>query len=176
LQISRACRFHLDTLRVAEVVPHLGMPVRGQIRQPVLRKSKPPPGPGGPIPAVLGPIFGVPVRGSGGLQISRTLVRTSVAFWVHGHGGKARISHATPRRVAAVAPRRPGARHEPTKPKCGRGLGGYKDMLLCCFIGFGGPPPGPPPRAWGAKRPPPSAKLLIAHSGMHVFVVLFRVA
>ncbi len=36
---SRVERFHLDTLRVAEVVPHLGLPVLGHNRRHALWKS-----------------------------------------------------------------------------------------------------------------------------------------
>ncbi len=50
-------RFHLDTLRVAEVVPHLGLPLQGPPRRRALRKSKLSPDPEGPIPAPLGPDF-----------------------------------------------------------------------------------------------------------------------
>ncbi len=46
-------RFHLDTLRVAESVPHLGLPIRGPSRRHALRKSKLSPAPNGPIPALL---------------------------------------------------------------------------------------------------------------------------
>ncbi len=53
----------MDSLRVAEVVPNLGLPVLGPLRRRTLRKSKLPLGPGGPgsgLPkpdwgAVLGP-------------------------------------------------------------------------------------------------------------------------
>ena len=50
----RIQRFHLDTLRVAEVVPHLGLPVRGPFRRRTLILAFPEPGgpdfgPGGQI-------------------------------------------------------------------------------------------------------------------------------
>jgi hypothetical protein len=51
---SRIQRLHLDTLRLARVVPHLGLPVRGPMRRHALRKSKASPGPWGP--GLLGPI------------------------------------------------------------------------------------------------------------------------
>ncbi len=38
-------RFHLDTMRMAGVVPHLGLPVRGPLRQHGRGKSKLSPGP-----------------------------------------------------------------------------------------------------------------------------------
>ena len=57
---SRIERFHLHTPRVAEVVPHLGLPVRGQIGRPLLRKyASPGPG-GGPTLALPGRILGGP--------------------------------------------------------------------------------------------------------------------
>ncbi len=52
---DRIERLHLeDTLRVAEVVPHLGLPVRSTIPT----KTHASPGPGGPIPALIGPTLG----------------------------------------------------------------------------------------------------------------------
>ncbi len=57
---------HLDTLRVAEVVPHLGPPVLGHIGGALRSKYKISPGPWGPIPALLGPVWGVPGPGPGG--------------------------------------------------------------------------------------------------------------
>ncbi len=60
----RVVHFHLDMLMVAEVAPHLGLPVRGPTRRDALQKSEICPGPGGPIPTVLGPVWGVFVPGS----------------------------------------------------------------------------------------------------------------
>ncbi len=37
---TRISRAHLDTLKVAEVVPHLGLPILGQIGVPLLGKYK----------------------------------------------------------------------------------------------------------------------------------------
>ncbi len=51
---SSITRFHLNTLRVAEVVPHLGLPV---IRQHTRRESKFAPGPGVPTPDLPGKLF-----------------------------------------------------------------------------------------------------------------------
>ncbi len=57
---SRTEHFHLATLRMAEVVPHLGLPVQGRIRRHALRESKLSPGPGRPIPILLSRIWGSP--------------------------------------------------------------------------------------------------------------------
>ncbi len=51
---------------MAEVVPHLGLPVQGPFCQRALGKSKLSSGPGGPTLAPLGPIWVVPGAGPGG--------------------------------------------------------------------------------------------------------------
>ncbi len=51
--------FYIDTLRMAEVVPHFGLPVRVIAKSSTRpTKIRGPPGSGGPIPALLGLIFG----------------------------------------------------------------------------------------------------------------------
>jgi hypothetical protein len=58
----------LNALGVAEVVPHLGLPIREPICRHALRQSMVSPGPGGPIPALLGSILEVSGPGPGGLR------------------------------------------------------------------------------------------------------------
>ncbi len=75
---SRIHPFHLDTLRVAESVPHLGPPVRGPIRRNALRKSKV--APGAPIPALLGPTWGVLAQPGGGRKIRIQNVHSNAKY------------------------------------------------------------------------------------------------
>jgi hypothetical protein len=56
---------------VADVVPHLGLPVREPFRWPPLKEYNFPLGPGSPVPALLGPIWdawGPWPRPGGGIQ------------------------------------------------------------------------------------------------------------
>ncbi len=66
---SEIGRFYLDILRVAEVVPHLGLPVRGHSHRHALPITKVSPGAMGLIPALMGPILGVSEPGQGGGKI-----------------------------------------------------------------------------------------------------------
>ncbi len=60
---------------MAEAVPHLGLPVRGQFRRRAVGKSKLFTRPEGPIPALSGRIWGVPGADPGGNKYStRALV------------------------------------------------------------------------------------------------------
>jgi hypothetical protein len=61
---SRTEHFHLDTLSVAESVPHIGLPVQVPTRRHALRKSFP--GPGGPDSGPPGPDLGGSGPGLGG--------------------------------------------------------------------------------------------------------------
>ena len=78
----------MATLRVAEVVPHLGLPIWGPIRRQALLQAMVSPGPGGPTPAlpakilwVCGPGPGSPSAASYNLTMPVSVAAVSwVAF------------------------------------------------------------------------------------------------
>ncbi len=71
---------------MAGLIPHLGLPVRGPIRQHALCKSKVSPGPEGPLPT-LRARFGDPLGAEGKVENLE---------WLVSHDGEHVLGHPNP--------------------------------------------------------------------------------